>query len=89
MRAMTVVEGQLVEALHNAVGAGVGELVVDLAGVELLDATGLGVLVAVHRRARSAGRRLVLRDAAPRVVRILALTRLNRVIPMEQAAVPA
>jgi anti-sigma B factor antagonist len=99
MRARTVVDGQLVElagrldvlgaatareALHRALRDGEGELVVDLSEVELLDATGLGVLVGTHRRARMAGRRLVLRNVAPRVARLLALTRVDRIIPMEQ-----
>lgn len=99
MRARTVIDGQLValagrldvqgaavarEALHAAVASGAAELVVDLSGVELLDATGLGVLVGTHRRARGAGRRLVLRDAAPRVARLLTLTRVDRIIAVEQ-----
>lgn len=100
MHATTVVDGQLIalagrldvigasaarEALHAAVAAGSGALVVDLAGVELLDATGLGVLIGSHRRARLAGRRLVLRDAAPRVARILTLTRVDRIIAVEHS----
>lgn len=105
MRATTLVDGQLValtgrldvlgagvarEALHDAVAAGAGALVVDLSGVELLDATGLGVLVGTHRRARLAGRRLVLRDATPRVARLFMLTRIDRIIAIEQtAAAPA
>jgi anti-sigma B factor antagonist len=71
------------EALHEALGRGDGRLPVDLAGVELLDATGLGVLVGAHRHARLQGRELVLCDARPRVVRMLALTRLDRVITVE------
>jgi anti-anti-sigma factor len=101
MRARTVVEGQLValagrldmlgagtarDALHAALACGTGELVVDLSEVELLDATGLGVLVGTHRRARNAGRRLVLRDVSHRVARLLALTRVDRIIPVEQTA---
>ncbi len=78
------------DALHAALGAGSGRLVVDLSGVELLDATGLGVLVGAHRRARLEGRELVLSDAPPRVARLLSLTRLDRVITVErQRAVPA
>jgi anti-sigma B factor antagonist len=68
------------EALHAAVDGGEGRLVVDLAEVELLDATGLGVLVGTDRRARVAGRRLVLVNAPPRVARLLALTRVDRII---------
>jgi anti-anti-sigma factor len=79
------------DALHAALETGDGELVVDVSGVELLDATGLGVLVDVHRRARLAGRRLVLRGAPPRVARLLAITRLNRILTVEAGpvAVPA
>lgn len=78
------------DALHTALTTGSGRLVVDLSGVELLDATGLGVLVGAHRRARLDGRELVLADAPPRVARILSLTRLDRVIAVEhRRAVPA
>ena len=52
-------------ALHRAIDAGTGDLVVDLTQVELVDATGLGVLLGAHRRAKQQGRRLVLRDAPP------------------------
>lgn len=77
------------DALHRALAGGDGELVVDLSGVELLDVIGLGVLVDVHRRARLAGRRLVLRGAPPRVARLLAATRLDRVLSVERGLVPA
>ena len=69
--------------LHRALEAGTGDLVVDLAGVDLVDATGLGVLVGADRRARQLGRRLVLRDASPRVRRILRVTRLHRVLTLD------
>jgi anti-anti-sigma factor len=76
------------EALHEALGRGDGRgdgrVLVDLSGVELLDATGLGVLVGAHRRARLQDRELVLCDARPRVARLLTLTRLDRVIAMER-----
>lgn len=72
------------DALHRALAAGDGELVVDLSGVELLDAIGLGVLVDVHRRAKLTDRRLVLRAATPRVARLLAATRLDRVLSVER-----
>jgi anti-sigma B factor antagonist len=68
------------DALHDALDAGAGRLVVDLSGVELLDATGLGVLVGAHRRARLDGRELVLQGMPPRIARLLSRTRLSRVI---------
>jgi anti-anti-sigma factor len=75
-------------ALHDALDAGSGDLVVDLAGVEVIDATGLGVLLGADRRAKQLGRRIVLRDAAPRVRRILRVTNLHRVLTLD-ARVPA
>jgi anti-anti-sigma factor len=57
-----------------------GELNVDASAVVSLDVAGLGVLVAAHRRARQRGVRLVICDPQPRVMRILAVTRLHRVL---------
>jgi anti-anti-sigma factor len=74
--------------LHEAVDLGADDLVVDLSDVELVDATGLGVLVGVHRRASRLGRRLVLRGVPPRVLRLLAVTRLSRILAIEPS-VPA
>jgi anti-anti-sigma factor len=73
-------------ALSEAVDNGVGDLLVDLRGVELVDATGLGVLVGTHRRADRAGRRLVLTTVPPRIERLLLATRLHRVLVVDGAA---
>lgn len=67
-------------ALAAAVAAGSGELVLDLSGLEQVDATGLGVLVGAHRSAGRTGRTLVLLDVPPQVARLLFVTRLHRVI---------
>jgi anti-anti-sigma factor len=71
------------EALHAAIDSGDGDLVVDVSGVDLVDAIGLGVLLGAHRRAALGGRRVVLRDASPRLVRVLRLARLHRVFALE------
>ncbi|HZI98493.1 MAG TPA: STAS domain-containing protein [Actinomycetales bacterium] len=68
------------EALHRAVDAGSGDLVLDLSGLEIRDSAGLGVLVGAHRRASRTGRRLVLRDVPPSVHRLLRRTGLHRVL---------
>jgi anti-sigma B factor antagonist len=83
--------GEVRDTLHAVLGSGSGCLIVDMSEVELLDATGLGVLVGAHRRARLSGRDLVLRGASVRVTRLLRLTRLHRVITLEPArrSVPA
>jgi anti-anti-sigma factor len=67
-------------ALADAVDRGKGELVLDLAALESVDATGLGVLVGAHRRAQRAGRTLVLADVPAPVGRLLLVTRLDRVL---------
>ena len=69
--------------LHSAIDTGTGDLFVDLSGVEMIDATGLGVLVGAHRRAVLCGRRVVLRNVSGRVSRILRATRLNRILSVE------
>src|SRR4051794_30364968 len=53
---------QLRTALERA-EADARELVIDLRGLEFLDSTGLGELMAAQRRAREAGRHLVLLKA--------------------------
>jgi anti-anti-sigma factor len=75
-------------ALYAAIDAGTGDLVVDVSGVETIDATGLGMLLGADRRAKLAGRRVVLRDAGPRVIRLLRATRLHRVLTVDEP-VPA
>lgn len=70
-------------ALHAAIDAGSGDLLVDVAGVEVMDATGLGVLVGAHRRAGRSGRRLVLQGASPRLRRLLRVTRLHRILVVQ------
>jgi len=66
--------------LHAVIDRGHGDVMVHLAGAEVHDATGLGVLVGAHHRARRAGRRLVLVDVSPRLDRLLRVSRLHRVL---------
>ena len=66
--------------LADAVVQGRDDLLVDLSGVEAVDATGLGVLVGAHRHAGRVGRRVVLLDVPAQVGRLLFVTRLHRVL---------
>lgn len=83
LAAATVAELRAV--LVTAADRGSGDLVLDLGGVEVVDASGLGVLVGAHRLAERRQRRLVLRNVPQRLERLLAATRLNRVLTMELA----
>lgn len=69
--------------LHAVMDRGSGELVLDVGDMEVGDATGLGLLVGLHRRADRAGRRLVLRAVPPRLDRLLRLSRLHRILHVE------
>ena len=71
-------------AIHAALETGSGDLVIDLRDVEMLDATGLGMLVCAHRKAGRSGRRLVLRNLSPQLQRLLRVSRLNRILVVEE-----
>ena len=81
--------GAVRDALHRAVDIGSGDLLVHLDDLELHDAAGLGVLLGAHRRARLAGRRLVLVGVPGRLERLIRHTRLHRVLVREGAPVSA
>lgn len=77
------------QRLHEAVELGTGQFVVDLSEVELVDVTGLGVLIGTHRLASRAGRTMVLRGTRPRVERLLRAIGLDRVLRTEPARTDA
>jgi anti-anti-sigma factor len=52
---------------------GKASVVVDLAAVTFLDATGVGVLVGAHKRLANQGGRLVLVNPPPAIARVLQL----------------
>jgi anti-anti-sigma factor len=70
-------------ALYEILDRGSGDLLIHLAQAEVHDATGLGVIVGIHHRARRLGRRLVLVDVSPRLDRLLHASRLHRVLVRE------
>jgi anti-sigma B factor antagonist len=61
------------------------DLVVDLAGMGPFDTVGLGLLVGIHRQAQRRGRRMVLTGVQPRMMRVLAITKLRRVLTIDRA----
>jgi anti-sigma B factor antagonist len=62
---------------------GTDDLVLDLDRMGALDTVGLGLLVGIHRQAQRRGRRLVLTGVPPRVMRVLAVTKLHRVLSID------
>jgi anti-sigma B factor antagonist len=62
---------------------------IDVADLELVDAAGLGALVAAHRRARRAGLGFALVNVPDPLSRLLFISRLYRVLSVEKPAVGA
>jgi anti-anti-sigma factor len=83
VRSVSAVREALAGLLDRRAG---GDVVLDLSGVDVMDATGLGMIVAAHRRALRNGRRLVLRGVEPGLARLFAVARLGRVLSFERAA---
>lgn len=93
-------EGRTVVALAGAIDAGNSpvlrqlllelyeqgrrHVVVDLAGVELIDSSGLGLLVAALKRYREADGTVSLRSPGQHLQKILDVTGLSRVFDVER-----
>lgn len=72
---------ELRAALLEAAARGDGTLVADLTLTQFCDASVLRVLLAAHKRATAEGGQLLLAVRSTGVVRILAITGIDRVIP--------
>ena len=76
-------------AITDALAAGARHLVLHLDGVTYLDSSGLGTLIGAHKRVASSGGTMTVRCSRPRILRLFAITGLDRVLtvtgPEEQA----
>lgn len=77
---ITNAEG-LRSALRKAAANGHSTLVVDMTQTTFCDSSGLHTLLAAHRKAQAEGRQLLLVISGTTVLRIFAITGLDRVIP--------
>jgi anti-sigma B factor antagonist len=71
--------------LSEVIDTGSAPVTVDLAGLTFCDASGLGMLARVARRARLAGRPFRLSSARPSLLKIMRITGMDRVFPELQA----
>ena len=72
------------EAMLDLLAQGYYHLVVNLQGTNYLDSTALGVLVGTLKRVREHGGDLRLVAPTPRVRRLLEITRLINVFPIDE-----
>ena len=72
---------ELGSALLEAAAHGHGTLVVDMTRTQFCDSSGLHTLLAAHKRAQAEGGEVLLAIAAAPVLRVLALTSIDRMIP--------
>ncbi len=77
------------EALYEHIDEHRGNIVVDLSKVESIDATALKVLAVATRNIERDGRQLVLRGCSPTLRRVIAFTRLRRLVQVERGAITA
>lgn len=70
--------GELKAELARLLQEGALQLRLDLAGVQLVDSMGLGVLIAAHNSLQKKGQRLEVANACPDVRKLLAAMRLDQ-----------
>jgi anti-sigma B factor antagonist len=84
---------QLRTALLRAAGCPGAALIVDMTRTRFCDCAGMHALIGAHKRAQAEGRQVRLAVTGAQVRRLLALTALDRLIPvctcLDQALVPA
>ncbi|MEJ7628155.1 MAG: STAS domain-containing protein [Nocardioidaceae bacterium] len=73
--------------LYSVIEDAVGDVEIDMSDVESIDAAGLGMLTAAHLRCERSGQRLILRNCPREIRRVLAVTRLNRILHVDRAHV--
>ncbi|TWD79757.1 anti-sigma B factor antagonist [Kribbella amoyensis] len=82
--------GELTETLKAVLATlGTAPLVIDLAEVEFMDSSGLGVLVGAHKEAEAQGGSLELVNPHPRVTKILRITKLHKVLTVRESLADA
>lgn len=73
--------GQFREALLACTARGAAIIVVDMSRTHFCDSAGLHALVAGHKRVRAGGGEVRLLITAPEVLRVFAISGLDRVLP--------
>ena len=86
---LDVTDAVSVAAALAAVAARQRDIIIDLAGLEFIDSSGVAALVRGRRQARHAGGELLLAAPQQQVLRVLTLTRLIDVFPVHASVAEA
>lgn len=73
------------EELLSAINSSQGNLVIDLAGVNMVDSVGIGVIIAAHNSLSQADRQLKVINVAQDILGLFSTMRLNRRFTVEAA----
>jgi anti-sigma B factor antagonist len=77
---------KLADAIGELIQRGCRQVALDLGAVEFMDSTGIRVLVDMHERLLDADGELLLQAASTPVRRVLALTGIDRLLPLADEA---
>jgi anti-sigma B factor antagonist len=75
-------------AITEAMKQGASHLTLDLDRVTYIDSSGLGTLIGAHKRLEASGGSLTIRCSQARILRLLAITGLDRVLSVLGPEVP-
>ncbi|MDF3853573.1 STAS domain-containing protein [Paracoccus sp. P2] len=77
------------DRVRGMIAGGGAQVTLDLGGVEFMDSSGLGAVIAIYK-AMPAGRKLTLTRLTPNVERVFHLTRMDTVLTIRRTAdIPA
>jgi anti-sigma B factor antagonist len=74
---------ELQRACMAAVDDGAKKVILDTSGVTFIDSTGLGVIIALQKRLRAEGGEASIRNPSSVLRRLIQVTNLDRVVPVE------
>jgi anti-sigma B factor antagonist len=86
---LDVADAASVAVALTAAAARQRDIIIDLAGLEFIDSSGVAALVRGRRQARHAGGELLLAAPQQQVLRVLSLTRLIDVFPVRASVAEA
>ncbi|SIR03427.1 anti-sigma B factor antagonist [Paracoccus thiocyanatus] len=72
------------DSVRSMIAGGGPQVTLDLSGVDFLDSSGLGAVIAIYK-AMPAGRTLTLAGLTPNVERVFQLTRMDTVLTIRKA----